>query len=458
LDPGFVCDHLLGELYRAAVQSITDESRRVASPLVGMTPWAQRRVEERIRQMPRMIQVAPTDSHGITVAWTDGESQSLVQLRGRESYFRVTLHDWKACAAKADTLLYDHAPAAAEVNGGHPSVTACTCPSQLVSQDRSRVEFPYLDPAKMYFPMIAREAHHSFLGTTASPIRPHAGGSLGTSAREPREPTITDAILAQYGAYRESESWQEWQAAHLQDSFDQLRPPGYREETPTHDFERIEHHGALRVGTYVEISLSDLHPTLPPILSVLFVHELRVPRPSSQFHIAPTLVATRFSYLHESPAFAPATDLSPCELLLHFRDYDRMGQLDDAETFALGPSWSNSRSPGPGRVVSSMIYVSSLLGDSVGKNALPPADSTLTSNCSSLGPRPALLSVCHPSADGLVIGLYPTRGRTSAATASHLAASGPHRGPGGLGSLARRCGPVRGLPAGGLPDPRRDRL
>lgn len=86
----------------------------------------------------------------------------------------------------------------------------------------------------------------------------------------------------------------------------------------------------FKKGTYAEVSISTV-PDTPRY--VFYVHDILINKDDER---ATQLLVTRYSYLAAHPAFTACnTPISDKELLLHFVDFDLMGEYFDAETVNL---------------------------------------------------------------------------------------------------------------------------
>jgi hypothetical protein len=87
----------------------------------------------------------------------------------------------------------------------------------------------------------------------------------------------------------------------------------------------------LRQGHFVDLQL----PT--DQACVLFIHAIHVPVDHESSETSVQLLVSRYSYLQQSPAFVNVEDVNRDELLMHYRQFDRMGQPEDAELIMMDP-------------------------------------------------------------------------------------------------------------------------
>lgn len=85
----------------------------------------------------------------------------------------------------------------------------------------------------------------------------------------------------------------------------------------------------LRQNQFVELPLPTEDGTVVP--SVVFIHAIDVPVDDDLPTTTARLLVSRYSYLHQFPAFKNLNGVDCRELLLHYRQFDLMGQPEDAE-------------------------------------------------------------------------------------------------------------------------------
>lgn len=105
----FSCDHIITDLYDLVLIEIEKDSSNRVGDLAGIDSSLRLRVNEGLRQMPRMIGIAPGDQPGeIRVHWTDAESDLASKLHGLDLHCRVTLHRESTCSNAKFELLAPH--------------------------------------------------------------------------------------------------------------------------------------------------------------------------------------------------------------------------------------------------------------------------------------------------------------------------------------------------------------
>lgn len=102
----FSCDHVVAELFDLVLMEITKDKTGDNAASGEKDSTLRIRVNESLRQMPRMVESTHGDEPGeINVTWTDPESILASKIHGVDLKCRVTLHREQTCADKRNELV-----------------------------------------------------------------------------------------------------------------------------------------------------------------------------------------------------------------------------------------------------------------------------------------------------------------------------------------------------------------
>ncbi|KAH7305638.1 hypothetical protein BKA65DRAFT_560112 [Rhexocercosporidium sp. MPI-PUGE-AT-0058] len=171
--PDFPCDHIIVGLHESILRELKKRSKSPQQS--SLTKFSSRlKLEENLRQMPRLIDLAPGNAPGeLAVSWSISESGRIYDLYGLDLMCRVTLHRQSTCSDRREDLIFDSDGVAIDLDFKPLDGNAnCGCRFSVVSQRFGKLTFKKLDCNDTYFPMIARNYDHSFFGTPPPPIKP----------------------------------------------------------------------------------------------------------------------------------------------------------------------------------------------------------------------------------------------------------------------------------------------
>jgi hypothetical protein len=98
----FSCDHIVTNLYGLVLNELDSRDGGLAADEKSLNL----KVSERLREMPRKIEIAPGQEAGeIEVSWVDAASDMASRLHGLNVKGRITLHRERTCSEKKFELL-----------------------------------------------------------------------------------------------------------------------------------------------------------------------------------------------------------------------------------------------------------------------------------------------------------------------------------------------------------------
>ncbi|KAF7588863.1 hypothetical protein BBP40_005081 [Aspergillus hancockii] len=359
----FFCDHIFDMLYLNSIREIVEDSR---NPRI-KKHWQNRHqdVKEALFYMPRNVTVKQTlRAKSLIVTWEHGLSQQF--LKHSLAEYSVVLHDEK-CLSKSSDVLHLQVDAQLEYS-------LCGCVQKIISLDQNSIRFDDLEPSRRYFPMIARNENKSFYAVPPEPIVPRSyvtssqtrssawrRGALvdvSSSRSYPELPgPIADPFSDSEAELRDenasismdSESdnledtdesdWKYWEKEVFPSIFGMCIPEDFHDST--RDIRPLATFDCHRLGWRFEkddyLSVIMDNPSAPGKTSryIIRIHNI-YPASNADAGKEGTLLVTQYSFLRKSPIFhwdkvvEHHPEFSEKELLLHFRDFDSMGNRQDA--------------------------------------------------------------------------------------------------------------------------------
>jgi hypothetical protein len=351
------CDHVVDDMFKSAVLAVW---RPIAPPYNIMVKDVQslqsliRKCKGKTREMPFKVQIttgAQTDS--LRVTWKDNYNRAFAERLAASVNYFVVLHG-AACILEAYRLWY------------REHCLTCDCPRQIVQLAPNGTDnvavFENLDN-KPRFPMVARcrqpSDEPSLWGLPPSPVSPIS--SLIEDG--PNEPILDERFSLDDESSESSETY----SPVLKISYDDSESPNALPKSPGRVVEMAtgyEHYStrmaalktqslagvqamleSLRVDDSILIATVCDSTALPRSSQVQSGQYLRVPTdpPGSSWIIyvhdvvdvdnSIRLLVTKYSPLSEfwSDDDTIFESINRREVLLHFNDFDHMGEREDAD-------------------------------------------------------------------------------------------------------------------------------
>lgn len=378
------CEHIVEDLFEHVLEEIGD-------PLGIVLPRRKilrGQARSCLRSMPRSIQVSQGQAGVLEVVWVGNENGIVSEKHGDDIQYFVVLHNDSTCDFKRFDLHCSTAYMDSNTNetSDLPNfwTARCQCPVQRVSRTDSRAVFAGLSSRQRYFPMVARVGKTSFFGCSPTSISPKASFSgrtprsslksasswsstqvspsssrnralvatlPSTPAASPPpsfditsgyEPDEVDSSVEETSASeRDQKEWQDWlQNYSLHELAKFSARNGHRDvnsaqsvaslECPHLDFHfEKDEYACIRLGSSGAAELP------------IFVHEIF--SESENFgQDTSYLLVTKYSLLRSVlptqmrlAAGPEKTSGTSREVILHFKDQNKMGTREDAEIIKL---------------------------------------------------------------------------------------------------------------------------
>lgn len=378
------CEHVVEDLFEQVLNEIGD-ARDI--------PLSRRRIlrgqaRSCLRSMPRSIRVSKLQGGALEVTWIGNENGIVSERHSDTIQYFVVLHKESTCGIRRNDLQCSTNYLASSTNESmdlHDTwTTRCGCLVQRVSAATWRATFTGLSSRQKYFPMVARAGKTSFFGCPPQSISPKPSSSVKTprSARTntsswpstqvspssnkngtrttrlsstPAASSLGDFdITSRYGpdeidspaedtsaSEYDQKEWQNWFQNCLLHELAKLSTYGdYRDIKHTQSVASLEcpylnFHFEKDEYAYIQLGSSGRTEF------AIFVHEIFSDSESFGQDTSYLLV-TRYSLLKStlllhkrSAASQEKTSDAFKEVVLHFKDHNKMGAREDAEIIKL---------------------------------------------------------------------------------------------------------------------------
>ncbi|KAH8589310.1 hypothetical protein B0O99DRAFT_676727 [Bisporella sp. PMI_857] len=179
----FSCDHILLDLYNLILLELSKRGPENAGT-VENNPTQRWKVEQTLREMPRLVNVVQGLPGELIVSWRDFESQILYEGHGLNALCQVTLHCERTCADRKMDLVETCSTSETknppqldeEINFDKKMIAGCSCPRQVVPQKDYKASFTGLSDQETYFAAASRAASRAFVGVSTTSISPRPIG------------------------------------------------------------------------------------------------------------------------------------------------------------------------------------------------------------------------------------------------------------------------------------------